>query len=48
MVWGLGRVCVIGVRGLVLVVAWCLVGAWLLVGGRVLVGGCAVWCLVLA
>jgi hypothetical protein len=47
LVRGLVLVCVIGVRGLVLVVVWCLVVAWLLAGGRVLVGVCVVWFLVL-
>jgi hypothetical protein len=43
LVWGLVLVCVIGARGLVLVVAWCLVVVWLLVGGRGLWGVCVLW-----
>ena len=48
LAWGLGRVFVIGARGLVLVAGWCLVVVWLLVGGRGLWGVCALWFLVLA
>ena len=43
LVWGLVRVCVIGVRVLVLVAGWCLVVVWLLVGGRGLWGVCVLW-----
>jgi len=45
LVRGLVLVCVIGVRGLALVVVWCLVVAWCLAGGLGLWGVCVVSCL---